>query len=1092
MWSLYEKKEENGKINEKKLEPLVFSNGKSQEDIVKEILEAINQGNKVIFVHGVCGSGKCLDKDTLIFCKPDNEKYFGYYKIADLVGKEGIILSVNEEGSIIHSKFNNVRETEKKEIYKLRTHTGREICASKNHSFLTITEKGVEWRPLENLSDNSYICLPNMIPRLNNLDYDENKVKILAYLIAEGKLGDKSGSPVYTQDSNVNPDTRKDYIESLRKVFPEGEIKQDKKNVKINFRIMDTRFGTTNKLRLFIREHGLDGKKSAQKFVPKIIFNLSSEKISIFLKILFSCDGSIYEKTNISRKSKQTIIEYTTISERLIKDISILLSILSIEHTITRKNFMGIKNYSKRITISNQKGIRNFIEKIGFIGRKQKLALNLYRSTKIHKFTNIDKVPRIIREYLKNKSYSYLQLDRFLNYEEIESLKKELSYKEIRLGKLIKSPCVFKQTKIDFLREHLRKINNYIKDKNISFICNENISWHKVKSIAYLKKDKTYDLEVEKYNNLIADGIIVHNSAIALNLAKELGKTSIVVPIKSLQKQYEHDYTDKKYIFKKNGEKLRIKVITGRQNHKCPYAQENKLPEREARIKKLFDFSHTLKEIEPDLSCDNVLLPCKIEIKEKNSKAIYDYLKRNEELDADMFANIKDITRRTLAPICPYWSPVLPDLIELNLKAEKKVYEGLSGKKFTIYQRKKGCPYYEQFLSYFNSDVLIFNSEKYKLETVMDRKPATELEIIDECDEFLDNLSNSQTINLNKLNIALGNLYSNNDKINRIINELSVLVKSMLNNPKIDELIDQKKILKVKETQVSELLRLFIESYLLDYVECDEENYCFHVDEVARTFKNMFDQTYAMFELDEKDIYVKLVTIDLEKRFSEFIEKNKILILMSGTIQSEKILKDVFGIKKFKIIEAETKMPGSITIQRTNQEFSCSYENFQKGFATRKKYLEALNLCINSSKKPSLVHVTAFNDLPTEHEARIFNLDIMTKEKLLEEQKHDKLGKKIQDFKEGRTKILYTTKCSRGADFPKEMCNSVILTRYPYPNVSSIFWQILKREKPEHYRELYMDKARRELLQRIYRALRSPDDHVLLLSPDIRVLMAKI
>jgi superfamily II DNA or RNA helicase len=61
-------------------------------------------------------------------------------------------------------------------------------------------------------------------------------------------------------------------------------------------------------------------------------------------------------------------------------------------------------------------------------------------------------------------------------------------------------------------------------------------------------------------------------SAIALNVAKELGRASIVVPIKSLQKQYEDDYTKNKYILGKDGKKLKIKVITGRQNHHCPYA----------------------------------------------------------------------------------------------------------------------------------------------------------------------------------------------------------------------------------------------------------------------------------------------------------------------------------------------------------------------------------------------------------------------------------------------------------------------------------------------------------------------------------------
>jgi Rad3-related DNA helicase len=43
---------------------------------------------------------------------------------------------------------------------------------------------------------------------------------------------------------------------------------------------------------------------------------------------------------------------------------------------------------------------------------------------------------------------------------------------------------------------------------------------------------------------------------------------------------------------------------------------------------------------------------------------------------------------------------------------------------------------------------------------------------------------------------------------------------------------------------------------------------------------------------------------------------------------------------------------------------------------------------------------------------------------------------------------------------------------------------------PEFFWDFYRDKARREFLQRIYRALRSKDDHVYILSPDTRVLDA--
>ncbi len=587
-------------------------------------------------------------------------------------------------------------------------------------------------------------------------------------------------------------------------------------------------------------------------------------------------------------------------------------------------------------------------------------------------------------------------------------------------------------------------------------------------------------------------------SAIALNLSREVGRASVVVPIKNLQKQYEEDYANKKYILK-NDKKLNIKIITGRVNHLCPYLKENSQDFEFKKNSKLSDFENTgLKDsIERaqnrDVTCDNLQLPCKIQIKEKNIKKIREYLKENPKINTDFLnVSLNRVRRMSIAPICPYWSPVVPSEIELDLDGECKNYHGLNDRRFTIYQRKPGCGYYNQFESYINSDVIIFNSQKYKLETVMNRKPATDIEIIDECDEFLDSFSNSKKINFNRLNFALGSLFPENDKINEIINELLTLTKDALKDKKIEESISADRIFHIKETKIFEILKHFLDSSLMDYVECDEENYCYHIEEVARIFEGFFEETYVSFCKEEKDLIAKIITTNLEKRFKELLDKNKIIVMMSGTIHSEDVLKNIFGLSDFKIIEAETKIPGAITKKRTGFEIDCKYENLQRGEAVRKRYLKALSKCIESAEKPLLVHVSAFKDLPTEHEARLYGLSIITREKLRRLQGKGEVGEQVRKFKSGETDILYSTTCNRGVDFPGAMCNSIILTKYPYPNVSDLFWRILKKTKRQHYHSFYMDKARREFIQKICRGLRSEKDHVSLLSPDSRVLNFRI
>jgi Rad3-related DNA helicase len=140
-----------------------------------------------------------------------------------------------------------------------------------------------------------------------------------------------------------------------------------------------------------------------------------------------------------------------------------------------------------------------------------------------------------------------------------------------------------------------------------------------------------------------------------------------------------------------------------------------------------------------------------------------------------------------------------------------------------------------------------------------------------------------------------------------------------------------------------------------------------------------------------------------------------------------------------------------------------------------------------------IIQVSAFQDLPNEFEIEKYSLkNLMSSQELMDIQNRDKEGKLIKDFKDGKNKILFTTRCNRGIDFPFETCNSVVITKFPYPNTQSLFWKILKKNKPEIFWEFYKDKAHRELLQRVYRSVRAPNDMVFLLSPDIRVLNSRV
>lgn len=585
-------------------------------------------------------------------------------------------------------------------------------------------------------------------------------------------------------------------------------------------------------------------------------------------------------------------------------------------------------------------------------------------------------------------------------------------------------------------------------------------------------------------------------SAIALNVAKELGKASIVVPIKNLQRQYEEDYMNKKFVIKSNKEKLKISMITGRNNHKCLYLQDNKKDIMLTRMKEkdsnLYDIFENVKKekISSDESCDNFLIPCKIEIKEKNISTLKKYYKENPEAGSNNDLDLKTMKRFAVAPACPYWCPIINSEKKVKINGIKKTYKSIAGE-HSFYLRKNGCSYYNQFNSYCDSDVIIFNSDQYLLETALGRKPSTEVEIIDECDEFLDHLSVEGSINLDKLRNELTIFKTEDEKERKLLSLIIDDINSIINEARRN--INSEDIVPVDKTGVMELIKSITHNDLF-YENRDEESYIEHAFEVAKDFYPILEDVYVSFSQDrKKDTYAKLVTVNLDKMLKSIIDKNKSFVFMSGTIHSERVLKEVFGLDTFKIIDAEIINQGTITRVKTGLEKDFSYDNFKNNRVTREEYLRALDKCVEISKKPVVIHVNAFQDLPSPSEILDFKLkNLVSSEELMQKQKEDKNGNLVYDFKHGKTNILFTTRCNRGIDFPFETCNSVIITKFPYPNTQSLFWRVLKKNKPNMFWDFYKDKAHRELLQRIYRSVRANDDHVFLLSPDIRVLNSKV
>ena len=462
---------------------------------------------------------------------------------------------------------------------------------------------------------------------------------------------------------------------------------------------------------------------------------------------------------------------------------------------------------------------------------------------------------------------------------------------------------------LEFLKDETKKLENIFEKEYWSLYENDK----PLKPLRF-SNGKTQEDIVKEIIELIKSGkkiIFLHGvcgtgkSAIALNIARALGKSSIVVPIKSLQKQYEKDYMGDKYLLKPNGEKLKIAMITGRDNHDSI--------------------------IIPGVSCADPTLPDTIKITEKNYPKLKEYYLENPFINNTTVPDIKNLKRISIAPANPYWSPILPASIEINhfKDAKKMKYLGMNGEEFIFYHRKKGCSYYDQYLSYFYSDIIIFNSAKYLSEISMGRKPQTEVEIIDEADEFLDNLSNQIRLNLTRLSAALKLLVPDSENLENSIKKILSLLDSEEKNKKVLG-INENEIYQIKETKIFEILKLFSSNPELESeITIDETNYANRALEAAKNFSDSMEDTYVSFNKEDDSLFASLVTTNLAKKFKKIIDGSKALVLMSGTMHSKEVLEHIFGIEDYSIVEAEVLNQGSIEISRTGTEFDCKYANFK-------------------------------------------------------------------------------------------------------------------------------------------------------------------
>ena len=461
--------------------------------------------------------GKCCDENVIIDDPVTGERL----TIKEMITqKREQVLNMSRRGELQTASISDWIDSGVKPVWQVTTRLGRSVEVTGHHPFYTVQG----WTPLHDLKVGEKIAIPRSVPVFGTDEtLSSEQVRLLAYFIAEGGL---TGSvPKWT---NSDPLLVADFSGAIEACFPELEIKAANKSG-IDYKIVRPNRGTgmaPNRLTAWLKDLGLWGQYAKEKSFPACVWTQKKAGLSEFLRVLFSCDGTIYKLGDYPR------IEFTVASEKLAQDVQhALLRFGIVAKLWAKKSKCNGKEFkSWRVEITDPQSVMIYNAEIGWIGEKagRAMATDFWERPKPKRQSNNGHPPRevwdLVKESCRRQDISLVELAR-------------------RAGETVATGKYggFNPHCNRSLPSHrLRAYAEVLQDIRLWRIASPDIYWDEIVSIEYIGEHQVYDLTVPDGSNFIAQDIFVHNTALCLNIAHHIAlKENQPVAIFSLEMSKE-------------------------------------------------------------------------------------------------------------------------------------------------------------------------------------------------------------------------------------------------------------------------------------------------------------------------------------------------------------------------------------------------------------------------------------------------------------------------------------------------------------------------------------------------------------------------
>ncbi len=259
------------------------------------------------------------------------------------------------------------------------------------------------------------------------------------------------------------------------------------------------RMNGANGLTGWLRSLGLWGTRSAEKFVPAVVFTLERREIACFLNRLFTTNGWA---TVLA--SGQAQLGFGSSSERMARQVQHLLLRFGIIASLRRRRvrYRGTERRAFQLDVTDARSIRQFAEEIGIFGKETALARVMSALEGRRYQTNRDLIPAGI-------------------WRRIDAARRGVPWRSIaaRMG-LDTEGVNLHVGRQGVSRRRLGTLALALDDQRLRDLAEGDVYWDEIVSIEAAGSERVYDLTIPMTHNFVANDICVHNTAICLNIAE--------------------------------------------------------------------------------------------------------------------------------------------------------------------------------------------------------------------------------------------------------------------------------------------------------------------------------------------------------------------------------------------------------------------------------------------------------------------------------------------------------------------------------------------------------------------------------------------